>query len=155
MKAKTKGRILAVIQFVILVIIFAHAFTERTRHQYEYSAVIYIISLVLIAVGIISVIFTLIEFKQIMTPNPVPLDNQQLRTGGIYSLVRHPMYFSVILLLTGGALYLQAYFTLIFVFIAVIFLIYKIRFEERMLLEKFPSYKEYQTKTKRLFPFIY
>lgn len=152
---RTKGRILAAIQFVLLIIIIAHAIIESTRHNYSYSPVIYLLSIIFLVVGLISVILTLIEFKQMMTPNPVPLDNAQLRTGGIYSIIRHPMYFSVILLLTGGILYLRAYFTLVLDVAAVIFLIYKIGFEEKMLLEKFPSYKDYQSKTKRLFPFIY
>lgn len=152
---RTKGRILAVIQFSLLIAIIVSAIIEYTHHHRGSSLVIQIVSYILLGFGIILVVITLFEFKQPMTPNPVPLDNQQLRTGGIYSFVRHPMYLSVLLILFGGTLYMAAYYTLVLDAAAVIFLVYKIGFEEKMLLEKFPSYKDYQLKTKKLLPFIF
>ena len=152
---RTKGRILAAIQFILLFLIIVSALIEHTHHNRGFSAVINLISIILIVVGLITAALTLIEFRQYMTPNPVPLDNALLRTNGIYSVVRHPMYLSVILLVIGGTLYLQAYLTVIPDMIAIIFLIYKISFEEKRLNEKYPEYAEYQKKTKKLIPFIF
>jgi protein-S-isoprenylcysteine O-methyltransferase Ste14 len=152
---RTKGRTLASIQFVLLFLIIASAIIEKTHHEGRYSVVINVISIALMIIGIVTLIMTIIEFRQYMTPNPVPLDNAQLRTGGIYSFVRHPMYLSVILLAMGGTLYLKAYLTLALDMIAILFLIYKISFEEKMLTEKYAYYKEYQKKTKKLIPFIF
>lgn len=154
-QSRTKGRILAAIQFLLLLLIITSALIEYTHHHRGTSLVIQIISFILLGIGIILAVLTLFEFKQPMTPNPVPLDNQQLRTGGIYSLVRHPMYLSVLLMLFGGTLYMSAYYTLVLDAAALIFLVYKIGFEEKMLIEKFSSYKEYQLKTKKLIPFIF
>jgi len=152
---RTKGRLLAAIQFTLLLVIFISAFFESNHFKRPTPEVITIISIVLLITGVISTLFTLIAFNQYMTPNPVPLDNAQLRTSGIYSVVRHPMYLSVLILLIGGTLYLHAYFTLLLDIIAMLFLVYKINFEEKMLLEKFPEYKLYQSETKKLLPFIY
>ncbi len=152
---RTKGRILAVIQFTLLFLIAVFAFIENTFLERNYSSFIYIISLILLVSGLASAVFTLTEFKQYMTPNPVPLDNAQLRTGGIYSVVRHPMYLSVILLIIGGTLFLRAYCTLVFDAAAIIFLLFKIGFEEKMLCEKYPEYPAYRMKTKKIIPFIY
>jgi len=156
MKSKRlKGRVLASIQFVLLFLIISSALIEHTHHERRYSETVNIISIVLIVTGLITAALTLIEFKQYMTPNPVPLDNAHLRTGGIYSFVRHPMYLSVILLILGGTLYLGAYLTLVLDLIAVIFLVFKISFEEKMLAAKYTAYDDYKKKTKKLIPFIF
>ena len=152
---RTKGRLLAAIQFALLAIIIVSALIDRTQHNHGFYGVINLIAITLIFIGLVSVALTLIEFRQVMTPNPFPLQNAQLRTHGIYSVVRHPMYLSVIILIVGGTLYLQSYCTLNMDIIAVLFLVYKINFEEKMLLEKFPGYKTYQSETKKLLPFIY
>jgi len=50
---------------------------------------------------------------------------------------------------------MKAYYTLVLDMAAIIFLIYKIGFEERMLVKRYPEYKAYQSGTKKLIPFIY
>jgi protein-S-isoprenylcysteine O-methyltransferase Ste14 len=154
-QSKIKGRILATIQFVLLFFIIVSAFLEKNYYNHGYSEIINLMSILLIFIGLVAVILTLIEFKQYMTPNPVPLENAHLRTGGIYSIVRHPMYLSVILMIIGGTLYMKAYHTLFLDMAAIIFLIFKIGFEEKMLVERYPEYKIYRSATKKLIPFIY
>lgn len=154
-KNRKKGRVLATIQFTLLIVIFVSAYIEKTHYEHPAQEIITIISIVLLITGVVSTLLTLIEFNQYMTPNPVPLDNALLRMGGIYSVVRHPMYLSVVILLIGGTLYIRAYITLILDLLAILFLVYKINFEEKMLVEKYDAYREYQKKTKKLLPFIY
>jgi protein-S-isoprenylcysteine O-methyltransferase Ste14 len=101
------------------------------------------------------VLIALFTFKQRVTPNPVPLDTAKLRTNGIYGIIRHPMYSSVIFFIIGFTLFERAYFTFLLNIGVVFFLAAKIKFEEKQLKEKFPEYKLYQSKTKKLIPFIY
>lgn len=71
----------------------------------------------------------------------------KLRTTGVYSKIRHPMYFGFMLWLVGFPLFWQSIITL---FTAVLwvpaFIIWQI-LEEKQLVEKFPEYREYIKRT--------
>ncbi len=90
-----------------------------------------------------------------LTPMPKPKRNAELIQTGIYKLVRHPIYFGVIILGFGWAATLQSWYTLTVAIGLLIFFDLKSRKEEEWLLEKFPSYQGYQRRTKKLIPLIY
>lgn len=74
---------------------------------------------------------------------------------GMYSIVRHPLYSSIILMFYGGCLVYRniavfAAVSLIFV----PFMYYRAKQEEVLLLQSFPKYEEYKKKTGMLFPKI-
>lgn len=77
-------------------------------------------------------------------------DNHTLITNGIYSVCRHPLYSSIILMLLGGCVVYGSYtcaFLTVFVFIPM--MNYRAKQEEKMLIEKFIEYKEYMEKVRR------
>ena len=82
-------------------------------------------------------------------------DNATLTKSGPYKLIRHPMYTSVLTMLLGLLLNDFSFTSLLIYSCMVFVLLYKISIEERILLAKFPDYKEYSTTTKKLIPFIY
>jgi protein-S-isoprenylcysteine O-methyltransferase Ste14 len=96
---------------------------------------------------------TLGEFFDRLTIKP----EHQLVTSGIYSLVRHPIYLSYILLFSGFCLLLQSIIALgILVLICLVWFGNRIAIEEEMLLQEFQDdYKIYQQNTKKLIPFVY
>ncbi len=149
------GRVLVFLQFLLAAIVIALTLIESLLTHRQEITEVKIISIVLIILGIAAVIAALITFNQRVTPNPVPLETAKLRTNGIYGYIRHPMYFSVILFLIGFTLYERAYYSFFLNIIVVIFLVFKIKFEEIELGKHFPDYKLYQAKTKKLLPFIY
>ena len=80
---------------------------------------------------------------------------REIRTTGLYAIVRHPMYLTDILLRVG---YLISHFT---TFVVVIFIlssacyVYRAVLEERFLLNR-PEYVEYLQKVKyRFIPYVY
>ena len=85
---------------------------------------------------------------------PDPMPNIKLVTTGPYQFIRHPMYFSILLFflavvimdvsLVSMGLYLNL-FLVLFV---------KLSYEEYLLTQSLPDYPQYQSKTKRLIPFI-
>ncbi|MBL6962744.1 MAG: isoprenylcysteine carboxylmethyltransferase family protein [Bacteroidetes bacterium] len=81
--------------------------------------------------------------------------NAVLIIKGPYRLLRHPMYLAIILMVFP---LLIDHFTLLrlIVFILLIAdLIYKLHWEEKLLLKHFSEYSEYRKKSSRLIPFIY
>ncbi len=81
--------------------------------------------------------------------------SHKLITSGIYSLIRHPMYLAIILLLTGACIMLKSAFSWIFLILNFYTLYIRIKKEETFMMENFPEYESYMKKTYKLFPFLY
>jgi protein-S-isoprenylcysteine O-methyltransferase Ste14 len=74
---------------------------------------------------------------------------------GMYRIVRHPLYSSIIVMFYGGCLVYRniAAFAAVSV-IFVPFMYYRAKQEEVLLVQRFPQYEEYKKKTGMLFPMI-
>ena len=79
----------------------------------------------------------------------------ELITRGPYSLVRHPIYTGIFVMIIGTVIvfgHVAGIIALPFIFCG---LWIKLRYEEKLMLEKFPhEYRAYQRRVKRLIPFI-
>jgi protein-S-isoprenylcysteine O-methyltransferase Ste14 len=74
---------------------------------------------------------------------------------GMYSIVRHPLYSSIILMFYGGCLVyrnITAFAAVSLIFVP--FMYHRAKQEEALLLQSFPEYEEYMKKTGMLFPMI-
>ena len=90
-----------------------------------------------------------------LTPFPKPSDSAQLVRHGIYAVIRHPLYTSVIAVALGWALVWQSWPALLVAVMLVPFFHAKARHEERWLREKFPDYADYERRVRRFIPWIY
>ena len=86
---------------------------------------------------------------------PEPRQDGELIERGPYAFIRHPMYSSILIIaaaltidrldLTSGVLFL----------VLLTNQVVKLKHEESLLKEKYPSYPEYMKRTKALIPFIF
>jgi protein-S-isoprenylcysteine O-methyltransferase Ste14 len=90
-----------------------------------------------------------------LTALPYPRDESTLVVTGPYRLVRNPIYSGLIFGAFGYALWVNGWLTLIYALTLFIFFDIKSRKEERWLAEKFPEYPAYQSRVKKLIPWIY
>lgn len=75
---------------------------------------------------------------------------------GIYKHIRHPIYFSSLLLVMGFPLILNSFYALALVPAAVVVIWIRMELEEKVLLAYFgKEYKEYIKTTKKIIPGIY
>ncbi len=83
--------------------------------------------------------------------------DHQLVTHGIYSLIRHPIYTSYILLFFGFCAMLSSLWGLaLLLVVCMVWFSNRIRIEEQMLEEEFgEAYRSYCQRTNRLFPYVY
>jgi protein-S-isoprenylcysteine O-methyltransferase Ste14 len=81
---------------------------------------------------------------------------QKVITTGLYSIVRHPMYFGVIIMYLPTPLALGSWWGLIPMAVLPVSLVLRIINEEKVLKENLEGYKEYCLKTRyRLIPYIW
>lgn len=84
------------------------------------------------------------------------VEGHQLVKDGLYKHIRHPLYLGEILRNFGLVSIFSSVYGVLFIAVATIFLLFRIRIEEKMLIEAFgEDYKEYQRNTKRIIPYIY
>jgi len=135
-------------QFLIIVLHFINLnlFTKRLIRSDTY--LINNLGTFFIYVGLIIIILSLKDLKRSASPMPKPIDNSKLITSGIYSIARHPMYYSLIIISFGFLLKsLTLYNLLLSIFLLFIIKI-KIGIEEKYLMKKYTNYKSYKKRLK-------
>lgn len=81
-------------------------------------------------------------------------EGAQMITTGAYKYIRHPMYFSVIVMMLGVILSDLEPLNFILYLLLILVLFLKTKKEESLWLEKSEYYKLYMQKTKRIVPFV-
>ncbi|MEE8124585.1 MAG: isoprenylcysteine carboxylmethyltransferase family protein [Nitrospirales bacterium] len=81
--------------------------------------------------------------------------NGRLVVQGPYRWVRHPMYTAVLLVTAAWVLGTPLPYRMGLWMGLLVTLLIKLLYEERLLLARFPTYKNYQIRTKRLIPFVW
>jgi protein-S-isoprenylcysteine O-methyltransferase Ste14 len=82
--------------------------------------------------------------------------DQRLIEHGIYRRIRHPITLAAMIYSLGIPLIVSSVYGLLVMLGLVSLFLYRIRIEERMLIERFGvEYREYVRKTKKLIPYIY
>jgi protein-S-isoprenylcysteine O-methyltransferase Ste14 len=90
-----------------------------------------------------------------LTPFPKPIHDAPLVQAGIYQIVRHPLYSSLIFLSAGWSLFWSSWIALAIALALAVVLDRKSRVEERWLRKKFPDYASYRRRVRRFVPWIY
>ncbi|MEI8364376.1 MAG: isoprenylcysteine carboxylmethyltransferase family protein [archaeon] len=112
-----------------------------------------------IVFSIVIIFSGLIEYNAIknLAENYYPQigPEKRLVTSGIYSLIRHPIYLSALVL--GLGLYaLLALNILMYTYpLLIISVVIKVEQEDKYLTKRFKAYNKYKTKSYKLIPYIY
>lgn len=110
---------------------------------------------VLALVGLAQVSLGIIQLGDRLTPFPEPLDGGGIIHGGIYSIVRHPIYGGIVEGLIGISLFQESVFGLVLALVAGAFFWMKAGREEQRLARRFPHYDDYRADTgARLIPWV-
>ena len=142
-----------VIQAVLMVALLTAA--PLTHHSLKIHAAAQAGAVLMLIIGAWFGIRGVRDLGQQRTALPKPLPGGQIVTTGVYALVRHPLYASLIWLGFGWGLLFGSELALGIALIQLIFLDLKARREERWLRDRFADYPAYAARVKRFLPRVY
>jgi protein-S-isoprenylcysteine O-methyltransferase Ste14 len=87
-----------------------------------------------------------------LTATPLPNAHAQLRTGGLYRFVRHPIYSGLILTMASFTVASGSALRLLTLGVLILLLTMKARWEETRLARRFDGYADYAARTPRFVP---
>jgi protein-S-isoprenylcysteine O-methyltransferase Ste14 len=120
-----------------------------------FPGVVGTIGMLVMSAGTIVAVFAVLGLGSSLRAAPAPLEGAALRTDGMYGVVRHPIYFGLILIATGFSLATTPWALLVTAALAVV-LDLKRRVEERFLEATHPQYAVYRAAVPNaLIPYVW
>jgi len=95
------------------------------------------------------------HLRDYLTPLPYPVDHSRLVQHGVYGIVRHPLYASLLSAGLAWTLYNLSLSHLLLWLLGFAFFDYKAGKEERWLTERHPEYADYARRVRKFIPFVY
>ncbi len=140
----TKGRLLVLIQFVCLGVLVLSS--DNSGAQFQFLSRMIVVAAFLI--GLIAVV----NLRDALTIFPEPKPGAPFVTRGIYHFVRHPMYLAVLLFAFGEVVGKLSVVTVLTFAVLLVDLHIKYRYEDALLLARWPAASEYQKNVGALVP---
>lgn len=152
-KSDNKSLIYILLGIVIsLVVMVLLSFSENGLINRNFGY----LGLLMIYFGFILRQYSIFILGKYFTPVVKKQSEQELLTTGLYKILRHPSYTGLILELLGAAISFSNWISILVVIIIFIpAIIYRIKTEEKFLIENFKDYKEYSKITFKLVPYVY
>lgn len=113
--------------------------------------------LVVVLIGFIIRWIAILQLGKMFTVDVSISNEHQLKTNGFYSVVRHPSYLGLLLILLGTGLFTGNLAAVIIIFVpSLLALIYRMQVEENALIAEFGAqYMDYKNKVARIIPGVY
>ena len=123
-----------VIAQVLLLILFV--VLPKRRSLFAPPDLLDVLGIILMIAGLAVLLIALLSLGSALTPTPVPQEGAALRTGGIYSVVRHPVYVGILLAALGFTLAVGSLWQVILLVALAVFFYAKAFWEDRLLAER-------------------
>jgi protein-S-isoprenylcysteine O-methyltransferase Ste14 len=142
------ARLLVTGQFVLIGILVV----LPSRHDWGVPATLTVTCTVATVVGLVVMVIGAAGLRRGLTATPLPNARAELRTGGLYRFVRHPIYSGLLLTMASITVTSGSGFRLLTLGLLVLLLTVKTRWEERHLTRRFEGYANYAARTPRFVP---
>jgi protein-S-isoprenylcysteine O-methyltransferase Ste14 len=142
------GWVLVTVQLVLL----AFVVLAPPRGAWPLPGYLRTFATVVVWLGLAVIVAGALSLGRSIRAHPEPATHAELRTAGLYSVVRHPIYSGVMAFAAGAAIASTNLLAAVAFGALVAILSIKARFEERLLKIRFPEYRSYAERTPRFFP---
>ena len=149
MSDKNKSNLLVSIQFLLLVVIIG---VPLPRFGESFPDWVVGVGSVMVWVGLVILALSIFKLGGSLTASPIPKNDSELKTDGLYKWMRHPIYSGLIATGLGLAIESESLLNLLVAVALIALLNYKAKWEESFLLERYPEYRTYMSKTGRFVP---
>ena len=140
--------ILVFLQFFIIILHFFQWEFFPKKQIIQGSPFFYLLGFLIIIIAFIVLLFAIKDLGSNLSPFPSPKNQSNLVTKGIYRVMRHPMYYSLILISFGVFIIkLSIYYLFLSISLGIIIKL-KIALEEQYLNNKFRKYLLYKNEVK-------
>jgi protein-S-isoprenylcysteine O-methyltransferase Ste14 len=144
------ARLLVIAQLVLLVLLVL----LRGRGDWPVPHALMVASVTAVVLGLVIMVIGGTALGRGLTATPLPNEHAQLRTGGLYRFVRHPIYGGLLLAAAAITVGSGSVFRLVVFVALVVLLSLKARWEETRLSARFGGYAAYAARTPRFVPFL-
>lgn len=127
------GWVLVGVQALLLILL---VLLPKRRSLFAPPDFLDVLGIILMVGGLALVIVSLVSLGAALTPTPVPQESAALRTKGVYSLVRHPVYSGILVAALGFTLAVGSIWQVIMWVALALFFYAKAFWEDRLLAEK-------------------
>jgi protein-S-isoprenylcysteine O-methyltransferase Ste14 len=104
--------------------------------------------------GLLKVIIAILQQNKHLSPFPTPKNGTVLIQSGVYKHVRHPIYSGIIISAIGYGCYSSDFVRLVVALLLWVLFYFKSNYEELLLMNRFPEYSDYMSKTNKFFSFF-
>uniref|UniRef100_A0A7C2NU80 Isoprenylcysteine carboxylmethyltransferase family protein n=1 Tax=Thermoanaerobaculum aquaticum TaxID=1312852 RepID=A0A7C2NU80_9BACT len=149
----SRGLAWALVQIPVLVV--AAYLPVSTGRWPDDELLVSFLGAALVISGLGVVIVAALKLGRSLTPLPVPKPDATLQVGGLYRIVRHPIYAGAVMAVLGWSLWWCSWPGVLWTLVVFAFFDRKAAYEERWLLVRYPDYQQYRQRTAKFFPFVY
>jgi len=127
------GWVLVLVQVILLVLFVA---LPKRRGLFAPPDFLDVLGIILMIAGLAVLLIALLSLGAALTPTPVPQEGAALRTGGIYSVVRHPVYVGILIAALGFTLAIGSLWQVFLLVTMAVFFYGKAFWEDRLLADR-------------------
>ena len=140
--------ILVFLQFFIIFLHFFQLELLPNKQIIQINNISYFLGILIIIIASIFILIAIKDLGRNLSPFPRPKANSNLVTTGIYRFMRHPMYYSLIIISFGVFLTKLSIYHLCLTITLALLIKFKIALEEQYLKNKFKNYFLYKNEVK-------
>jgi len=140
--------ILVIFQFLIIILHFIKWDFIPHIELIQINNIYNFIGLFFISISIIFMLMAIKDLGRNLSPFPRPSANSSLITSGIYKFIRHPMYYSLVLISFGVFLTNLTFYYLSLTISLALIIKFKIYLEDQYLNIKFKNYSLYKKRVR-------
>ena len=140
--------ILVILQFFIISLHFIKFEFLNKIEIMQGNSIFNFFGFMIILIASIIMFLAIKDLGSNLSPFPRPIANGNLVTSGIYGFIRHPMYYSLIIISFGVFIIKLSFYYLCLTISLTLVIKFKIILEEKYLKNKFENYLLYKDKVK-------